>query len=206
MPAIRSRITSQTLDVRTLGGLFARGNIPTAGGVVTVPVGSQCSLFLDQINANVTSGVGGGVTLADANGFGGRVPNGEYWTIFGFQVGIFEVTAAGLPVASAPAVAEGIAQQLTLTINMKGQTYNMGSVQPMPCGLGTNTLAMNGGRAVAPFRFNPRLPIALNPMDQWFLTFATTRVITLSAIGNQIELFVYMPASKSIKIGQLSGA
>lgn len=203
---VASRVTSQTLDVRTLGGLFGRCDIATTAAAATIPVGAQASIFQDVIGANTTSNIVGGVTNADANCFGGRVPNGEYWTIFGFQVQVFEVDTNDLPVASTAAVAEGIAEQISMTINMKGQTYEIGSVQPLPCGLGANTLAMNGGRAVAPFRFNPRIPIALNPNDQWFLQFTVKRQITLSAANNKAEIFVYLPASKSIQIGQLSGA
>jgi hypothetical protein len=204
--SVTSRVTNQTLDVRTLGGIFGRCQLASTAPAATLAVGQQASVFQDVIGSNVTSNIAGGVTFADANSFGGRVPNGEWWTIFGFQVQIFETDANDLPVASAANVAEGIAEQISMTINMKGQTYETGSVQPLPCGLGTNTLAMNGGRAVAPFRFNPRIPIALRPNDQWFLTFTVKRQITLSAPGNKAEIFVYLPASKSIAIGQLSGA
>ena len=197
-------LTKQTLDVRTLGGIFGRAQIPTGAGVAVVASGAEASVWNDQIGASTTSNLT--QTTADSNLFGGRIPNGEVYTLFGWQVQIFEVTSADLPVDSTALIHESMLDGLSMTLHMKGQEYVVGSVIPSPSGLGSDTLAMNGGRAVAPFRFPAQLPIQLVSNDQWFVTFTAKSAITLTAADNKIEIFMYCPASRGIPITQLSGA
>lgn len=203
------RLTRQTLDVRTLGGIFGRCNIAAPAGVAVVATGTKGFIWLDQLNEATTSNIAGGVTRADANLFGGKIPNQEWYTIFGWQMQAFEVDNNSVPVDSAANIHESILDSLTFKIFMKGQEYIIGNLKPNPTGLGcggTGGLDMNGGRAVAPFRFPASLPIQMSGNDTLYVEVTNTRAITLSGNAHAIEIFLYCPASKGIPVGQLSGA
>lgn len=198
------RLTKQTLDVRTLGGVFGTGQIQ-ADGATGILANQTCQIFQDQLGAGVTSNVV--QTTADSNLFGGRIPNGEVYTLFGFQVQLqWVVQATGLPVIQANALYEQALANIEMKIHMKGQEYIIGNLKPLPSGLGSNGMPMNGGRAVAPFRFPAELPIQLTSNDTWFITMTTKRPILDGAGLNALKIFVYCPASRGIPIGQLSGA
>ena len=198
------RLTNQTLDVRSLGGVFGRCVIDGAGGVVAA--GSTGSIFLDELGASATSNVAGGITNADANLFGGVVPNGEVITIFGWQMQVGEVTSAGLPVDSAAELHEAFLDSLSYKIFLKGQEYVQGNLKPVPSGLGCSLLDKNGGANVAPFRFPGSLPLQIGPNDQLFVQIEAKRAIATGGGTNGIEIFLYCPATRGIAIGQLSGA
>ena len=197
-------LTQQTLDVRTLGGVFGTGVLAGDGATGILP-NTTCQIFQDNLGAGVTSGLV--QTTADSNLFGGRIPNGEVYTLFGFQVQIREVVAAtGLPVVSNAAFYQTALCNIEMKIHMKGQEYIIGNLKPLPCGLGSNGMPMNGGRAVAPFRFPAELPIQLDGNDTWFVTMTAKRAIVDGAGLNNLEIFIYCPASRGIPISQLSGA
>ena len=200
------RLTRQTLDVRTLGGIFGRCNLAPPAGAAAVAAGTKGFIWLDNLNESTTSNIVGGVTYADANVFSGRIANMETYTLFGWQMQVFEVDANGLPVDTAPNVHESFLDSLTFKLFMKGQEYIIGNVKPNPTGLGCNGLDMNGGRAVAPFRFPAELPNQLDGNDSWYVEVSNTRAITVSGANHRIEVFIYCPASKGIPVGQLSGA
>ena len=89
-----------TLDVRTMGGIYGRANLAGVGGVV--PATTQTQIFLDQLNGNVNSNIT--QTNADGNFHSGIVPNGEIYTLFGFQVQIWEETISTPATPVFPAV------------------------------------------------------------------------------------------------------
>jgi hypothetical protein len=198
------RLTKQTLDVRTLGGVYGTG-VLTPDGATGILANQTCQIFQDQIGAGTTSNLV--QTTADSNLFGGRIPNGEVYTLFGFQVQLqYSVAASGVPVAAANQIYEQALANIEMKIHMKGQEYIIGNLKPLPCGLGTNGMPMNGGRAVAPFRFPAELPIQLTSNDTWFVTMTAKRPILDGAGLNNLSIFIYCPASRGIPIGQLSGA
>ena len=198
------RLTKQTLDVRTLGGVFGTG-VLTANGAVGILANQSCQIFQDQIGNGVTSNLV--QTTADSNLFGGRIPNGEVYTLFGFQVQLqWKIAATGVPVVQTAQLYEQALANIEMKIHMKGQEYVIGNLKPLPCGLGANGMPMNGGRAVAPFRFPAELPIQLTSNDTWFVTMTTKRAILDGAGLNDLSVFIYCPASRGIPIGQLSGA
>ena len=199
------RLTNQTLDVRTLGGIFGRCVLNDNGGGV-VATGTSGSIFLDDLGSAATSNITGGVTNADANLFGGRIPQGQTITIFGWQMQVFETDTNNLPVASAAQVVDGFLDSLSYKIFMKGQEYVQGNLKPVPSGAGASTLSRNGGANVDPYRFPSSLPIQLSPLDQWFVQVEAKRDIVVTGANNKIEIFLYCPASRGIALGQLSGA
>jgi hypothetical protein len=202
--ASNMRLTNQTLDVRTLGGVFGTG-VLQGDAATGIAVNTTCQIFQDNLGAATTSNIV--QTTADSNLFGGRIPNGEVYTLFGFQVQVREVVAAtGLPVVSANAFYETALANIEMKIHMKGQEYVIGNLKPLPSGLGCNGMPMNGGRAVAPFRFPAELPIQLTGNDSWFVTMTAKRAILDGAGLNDLEIFIYCPASRGIPISQLSGA
>jgi hypothetical protein len=198
-----------TLDVRTLNGVYGRANLAGAGGAV--PVNAQTQIFLDQLGGSVNSNIA--QTQADSNFFDGQTPNGEVFTIFGFQVQIWEETIStpATPVfpavaASNAAISQQALENLSFSLNLKGQEYTIGSLKTVPCPLGGNTYTQNGGRAVAPFRFPRQLPLQLNSNDQFFVTVTAKRPIATAGGTNGFGIFIYCPASRGIPLGQLSGA
>jgi hypothetical protein len=198
-----------TLDVRTLGGIFGRANLAGAGGAV--PVNGQTQVFLDQLNGNVNSNIT--QTQADSNFFDGITPNGEVFTIFGMQIQIWEesISTPATPVfpqciATNAVVTAQALRDLSFSLSLKGQEYQIGSLKTVPCPLGGNTYNQNGGRAVAPFRFPRQLPLQLNSNDQFFVTVTAKRAIATSGGTNGFGIFIYCPASRGIPLGQLSGA
>lgn len=198
-----------TLDVRTLNGIYGRANLAGAGGVV--PLNGSTQIFLDQLGGSINSNVA--QTQADSNFYDGITPNGEIYTIFGFQVQIWEETIStpATPVFPAviapnPVVSQQALENLSFSLNLKGQEYTIGSLKTTPCPLGGNTYSQNGGRAVAPFRFPRQLPLQLNSNDQFFVTVTAKRPIAVTAATNGIGIFIYCPASRGIPLGQLSGA
>lgn len=198
------RLTKQTLDVRTLGGVYGTG-VLTPDGATGILANQTCQIFQDQLGAGTTSNLV--QTTADSNLFGGRIPNGEVYTLFGFQIQFqWKVLATGLPVIQTAALYEQALANVEFKLHMKGQEYIIGNVKPLACGLGSNGMPMNGGRAVAPFRFPAELPIQLTSNDTWFVTMTTRRPIVDGAGLNALSVFVYCPASRGIPIGQLSGA
>ena len=211
--------TATTLDVRTMGGIFGRGRLGPASGAGVIAAATQCSIFLDALGANPgTSNVEApGVTTSDASLFNGRCPNQEIITIWGCQIQIQEQDANGLAIQStiaAPGSAEGfgavqndILKSISLELSLKGSNYTIGNLQTLPSAGGSNAVAQNGGRAVAPFRFPRQLPLQLDGNDSFFLTFKTTRAFTLSAAAaGFVSISVYCPASRGIPVSQLSGA
>lgn len=199
-----------TLDVRTLGGIYGTGDLAGAGGAV--PVNAQTQIFLDPLGGFANSNIA--QTQADSNFFDGQTPNGEVYTIFGFQVEIWEqsVSTPATPIFPTPipgnavTIAEAL-ESLSFSLNIKGQEYIIGSLKTVPCPLGSNTYPQNGGRAVAPFRFPRQLPLQLNSNDQFFMTVTAKRAINNTAAAtNGFGIFVYCPASRGIPLGQLSGA
>ena len=198
-------MTQQTLDVRTLGGIYSRALLADSPAAAVVTSGASTKLFLDQLGGSTNSGIT--QTAATSNFYDGIVPNGEVYTLFGFQVMVYETDSSAVPVASTAVIHQEALRNLSFSLNLKGQEYVIGSVMPTPCPLGTNTLFQNGGRAVAPFRFPRQLPLQLNSNDQFFVTVTAKRTINLTAAStNGLGIFVYCPASRGIPLGQLSGA
>ena len=201
------RLTNQTLDLRTLGGLYGRADfqVQVAGTAIVTP-GTTRQIFADQINTNTTSGVPGGVQISDATLRGGLIPSGEVVTLFGFQVQVGQLDINNAPVVGTAAVTQNIIDNIRLTLFIAGQEYIIGNISGMPCGLGGNALSQNGGRSVAPFRFPSSLPLQLKSNQTFFVKLDVLNPITLDANDNQIEIQVYCPASRGIPVSQLSGA
>ena len=196
------QLTKQTLDVRTLGGMYASGFLAGAAGAVAV--GTRTTLFLDQLGGAVNSGIP--QTQALSNFFNGRCPNGEVITAFGFQLMVYETDVNHNPVASTAAIQAEAVRNLSYTLLLKGQEYPITGFATAPCPLGANTLFQNGGRGVAPFRFPQQPPLQLNSNDQFAVSVRCEHAITTGGAGNGFRIFAYLPASKGIPLGQLSGA
>jgi len=201
------RLTNQTLDLRTLGGLYGRCDFQvTVAGTAIVTPGTSRQIFADQFNTNTTSGVPGGVQISDATLASGLIPSGEVVTLFGWQIQVGQLDINNAPVVGTAAVTQNILDNLRMTIFMAGQEYIIGNINNMPSGIGGNALTQNGGRSVAPFRFPPSLPIQLKGNQSFFVRFDVLNAVTLDANDNQIEVQVYCPASRGIPVAQLSGA
>ena len=196
------RNLKQTLDVRTLGGLYGSAFLAGAGGVVAA--GTRTAVFLDDLGNNVASGLVQQQALS--NFFGGRVEQGEILTLFGFQMMVYETDNVAQTVASTVVIHAEALRNLSFELQLKGSEFPITSVVTAPCPLGTNTLFQNGGRAVAPFRFPRQIPLQLNSNDQWSVTVTAQRAINVGAATNGFRIFIYCPASKGIPLGQLSGA
>jgi len=194
--------TQQTLDVRTLGGMYASAFIPGAAGVV--PVGTQTRLFLDPLGGAANSGIP--QTLCTSNFFNGRTESGEIITAFGMQAMVYETTNAHVAVASTAAIQAAAIRNLSYTLELKGSTYPITSLATLPCPLGANTAFQNGGRGVAPFRFPRQLPLQLKGTQSFSVTIRCEHNIATSGGTNGFRIYFYMPASKGIPLGQLSGA
>ena len=193
-----------TLDVRTLQGIYGTGKLDD-GAAGVVAANSQTIIFLDTLGSATNSNIA--QTSADSNFFGGRVDAGEVYTLFGFQVQIQEVTAAGASVAPSAVVIQEALRNLSFTLNLKGQTYPIGSLLTTPSGLGSDGMAKNGGNGVAPFRFPRQLPLQISSLDSFSVTVKAERAINVAAgTTNTIGVFIYCPSSRGIPLGQLSGA
>ena len=97
-------------------------------------------------------------------------------------------------------------RNLSFSLLLKGQEYQIGSLMTTPSPKGTNTAPQNGGRAVAPFRFPRNLVLQLNSNDQFAIRVQAQRAITLGAAGNGLGITWHAAASRGIPLGQLSGA
>ena len=195
---------AQTLDVRTLNGIFGSATLgPGAAGVIAA--GATTKLFLDSLGSNTNSRVT--QTVADSNFWSGYTPNQETYTLFGFQVQIWEVDANYVAQATTNVIIQEALRNISFSLSLKGQEYQIGSLMTVPCPLGSNGLPQNGGRAVAPFRFPRALPLQLGSMDQFYVNVRAERPINVAAgTTNEIGIFIYCPASRGIPLGQLSGA
>jgi hypothetical protein len=201
------RLTNQTLDLRTLGGLFGRADFQVAAaGTAIVTAGTSRQIFADQLNTNTTSGVPGNTQISDATMFGGMLPSGEVLTIWGFQVQVNQLDINNAPVVGTAAVTQNIIDNVRLTLFMQGSEFIIGNIGTMPSGIGGSQLSQNGGRSVAPFRFPSSLPIQIQGNQSFFVKLDVLNNITLDANDNQIEIQVYCPASRGIPVSQLSGA
>lgn len=199
--------SNNVLDLRTAAGIFATCCIKTAAGAATITRGNTGTAFLDDKGQLTTSNMAVGLTDADANFFSGRCPNGEIITIFGIQIGTFEVTSADVHVASTAIVQQQILDMVTVKLNLKGQTYNLGNPSLFPSPLGCNGLNLNGGRAVASFRFPRQVPIQLKSNDQFYIEFECVKTgITLAGNDNKAMFRVTCPASRGVSLANLSGA
>lgn len=192
-----------TLDVRTLQGIYGTGLL-TAGAGGVVAANSQTIVFLDRLGSATNSNIA--QTTADSNFFNGAVDAGEIFTLFGFSIQIKEVTNVGGPVVPAVAVVQEALRNLSFTLNLKGQTYPIGSLMTVPSPLGSEQMVKNGGNGVAPFRFPRAIPLQIGSLDQYSVTVKAERAINTSGGTNTIGVFIYCPASRGIPLGQLSGA
>jgi hypothetical protein len=194
--------TAQTLDVRTLGGIYSRCQLAGAGGAIAQ--GTQAIAFLDPLNGNTNSGLT--QTRADSNFFDGMVPQGEVYTLFSLEAQIFESDGAGNPVLHTNIILQQALRNLSFSLILKGQEYNIGSLMTVPSPKGTNTAPQNGGRAVAPFRFPRQLALQLRSNDQFAVRTQAQRAITTGGGGNGLLITWHAAASRGIPLGQLSGA
>ena len=199
--------SSKVLDLRTAGGIYGKGCIVTTAGAATVPAGAECNIFLDEKNTNTTSNLANGANDADGNFWSGRCPNGEIITLFGIQLAIYEVDANDVPQAGSAPITQMAVNFCSVKLQLKGQQYVLGHSGLYPSGLGSNGLNLNGGRAVAPFRFPRAAPIQLVSNDQFYLTIrAELAGITLAANDNKLMFSAYCPASRGVSLANLSGA
>ena len=193
---------AQTLDVRTLGGIFSRCQLASAAGVIGA--GTSSIAFLDQLGGAVNSGLA--QTRSDSNFFDGLVPQGEVYSLFSLEAQLFETNGAGNPVLHTNIILQQALRNLSFSLLLKGQEYQIGSLMTTPSPKGTNTAPQNGGRAVAPFRFPRNLVLQLNSNDQFAIRVQAQRAITLGGVGNGLGITWHAAASRGIPLGQLSGA
>jgi hypothetical protein len=196
------QLTKQTLDVRTLGGLYGSAFIAGAGGVVAQ--GTTTQVFLDPLGGAANSGIP--QTFCTSNFFNGRAESGEIITAFGMQAMVYETTNAHVAVASTAAIQAAGIRNLSYTLQLKGSTYPITGLATLPCPLGSNTSFQNGGRGVAPFRFPRQLPLQIEGTQQFAVTIRAEHPIATGGGTNGFRIFLYLPASKGIPLGQLSGA
>ena len=208
--------TAQTVDARVMGGMFSNV-ILRADGAAAVNAGVQATAFLDRIGQNIASGFPQGITRADANQFGGEIPAGERFFAWGCQVQFVELaadvvtagvntpTAAATGAANALAVANAI-QNVSLELNLKGQTYQMGGCTPLPSGHGSNGLAQNGGSGSVYFRFPDALPLDLGPNDRFSIRYRCERNFAVQNALGGILIYTYLPTLRGVDLGNLAGA
>lgn len=195
-----------TVDARCLGGMYAKVLFATDTALVnTIAPGTQRTAFLDRLGQNIASGFPAPITRSEANFFGGEVPARTSIIAYGCQIGVVEQALNG--VVLDPAVPSSIASlqhNVSVTLNIKGSSYVLGSPMTMPCGHGSSGLPKNGGPGVQYFRFPDSLPLELGPTDRFEMVFRVERQITLQTINGSAMYYVYLPALTAIDLSQLS--
>ena len=207
--------TSQTVDARTLGGIFAKC-ILNSDGAGLVAAGTQATAFLDDFGQSIASGfpAASPINRADASFVRGEVAAQTSVICWGCQIQLTELTvpAAAGQITAAPVVAasaEVLAEaqhNISVTLELKGQQYVLGSPIGMPCGHGSNGMHQNGGPGVGYFRFPDSLPLDLGPTDRFSMIFRAERGFNVTTPLGGILVYVYLPALTAINLSQLSGA
>jgi hypothetical protein len=203
--------TTQTVDARIMGGMFAWVVLPTAAGTAVVAAGTQATAFLDRIGQSIASGFPAPavVTRADANQFGGEIPQGERAVAWGCAVQVLETNAGGISAAAGAGNALATASALfsiSMQLDIRGQSYAMGSVLPLPCGHGSDGLAQNGGNGANYFRFPDSLPLDLGPQDRFSIRYQAERPITIQNVNGALAIYTYLPTLRGVDLANLAGA
>ena len=205
--------TATTLDVRTMGGISGKCAL-ISDGAGLVAANSTTQAFIDVIGVGATSNII--QTAADSNMASGAIPVSEVYTVFGFQIQLGVLLANNTQfdtVANVPAnVIQDALNAISMTLNIKGQNYPIGSLMTMPAqqGWGTTTngvgYPLNGGKNVPTFRFPPELALQLGSNDTYSLRFTAERAFNLTTANSRLLIWIYNAASRGISVGQLSGA
>ena len=184
--------TGNVLDLRTAGGIFSTCIFQAASSAVAA--GVTTTAFQDDLNSSTS------------NCFGGRVPQGEIWTIWGIQVQLDIETTALISKADSAILTQDALNRISVSMNLRGQEIQVGSIKCFPSGLGANTITMNGGRAVNVMRFPRTQPLQLESNDVFTVTYKMETAYTSGAATDALRIFTYCQGSKAISLANLAGA
>ena len=194
--------TGNVLDLRTAGGIFSTCIFQAASSAVAA--GVTTTAFQDDLNSSTSSGIT--QNRSTSNCFGGRVPQGEIWTIWGIQVQLDIETTALISKADSAILTQDALNRISVSMNLRGQEIQVGSIKCFPSGLGANTITMNGGRAVNVMRFPRTQPLQLESNDVFTVTYKMETAYTSGAATDALRIFTYCQGSKAISLANLAGA
>lgn len=202
MANVTTMKSANVLDLRSAGGLFSTCIFQAAGSAVAA--GTTTTAFQDDLNSSTSSGLT--QNRATSNCFGGRVPQGEIWTLWSIECAIDYETNAQVALADSAILIQDAMNRISVSMNIRGQEIQVGSLKCYPSGKMSNGLAQNGGRAVPVFRFPRTQPLQLTSNDVFTVTFKMETALTTANATDSLRIFTYCAGSKAIAIGNLAGA
>lgn len=194
--------SANVLDLRSAGGLFSTCIFQAAGSAVAA--GTTTTAFQDDLNSSTSSGITQNRALS--NCFGGRVPQGEIWTLFGMQIAIDYETNAQVALADSAILIQDAMNRISVSMNIKGQEINVGSLKCFPSALMSSGLSQNGGNCVPTFKWPRSQPLQMTSNDVFTVTYKMETALTTANATDSLRIFTYCTGSKAIAIGNLAGA
>lgn len=173
--AVRDAKALRRTNVNLVNWQPVVGTVQFDGPAVTV--GTQRTMFLDELGQSSNSGVSGGLTEADGTFHGGRVPTGQLILLQSFGISIGGGGGTGITAADV----FNLISNFSVQMNLRGRPIDMGGIQDWPEINGVSGVPSNGRQIVGEYRFDT--PHLLEPQDTFTMRLRCEIATTLSGAG-----------------------
>lgn len=161
----------------------------TSGVAGAVAVGVNAQAFTQKLGDVQGAQV---LTNADATFFDEETPTGQLIGLEGLGF------ALDMPINATNDDADELLLNTSILLNLRGREIRIGNLKMWPCTIGTVSRANNGRTGVGTRRF--RLPMFLEPQDEFSITFTVERALALSVFNADYFLRCYLPATRFLDI------